>query len=113
MEKLKVLFHLDEINKWDLSLKNIKNLIKAGEDYDLDIVLVANGPGVGGLTKSSDHREDIMDLIAKGVEFSICQNAMLGAGLGEKDIIEGLNIVGAGVLEIVLKQKEGYFYIRP
>ena len=34
MEKYKVIFHIDEINKWKLLLANVSNLLTAMENKD-------------------------------------------------------------------------------
>ena len=46
MGKLQVLFHVNEVDRWNVALGNIANLIKdIGED-NVDAVVLANGPSV-------------------------------------------------------------------
>ena len=46
MEKLKVLFHVDEMEKWQLTLNNINNFLNGVEEAD--ILVVANAVAVKG-----------------------------------------------------------------
>ena len=46
MGKLKVLFHINEVDRWDVAFGNIANLINdVGED-NVDVAVLANGPSV-------------------------------------------------------------------
>lgn len=58
----KVVFHIDEMKNWSLTLGNVKNLITFYEHHDevFQIVVVANGEAVKGYGK-----EDTQENIAK------------------------------------------------
>ncbi|MFA5974014.1 MAG: DsrE family protein [Lentimicrobiaceae bacterium] len=116
MEKYKVVFHLDESVKAraDLVLGNITNLIDdLGED-NVTIELVANSEGVIAFLKEPGwHLSKIEGLMAKGVRFIVCANSMHQAGLTIDSFMAQINVVPAGVSEIVKKQSEGWAYIRP
>jgi intracellular sulfur oxidation DsrE/DsrF family protein len=49
----------------------------------------------------------------KGVKFVACNNALMANNIEKHNIIHFVNIVPAGVLEILVKQSEGYAYIKP
>ena len=49
----------------------------------------------------------------KGVKFVACNNALMAHNIEKYNIIHFVDIVPAGVLELVVKQSEGYAYIKP
>ena len=53
MGGLKALFHIDEIEKWDLLLANVKNLLDSTDDQAI-IEVIANSKGILGLKKISN-----------------------------------------------------------
>jgi len=46
MQSVKVVFHIDEIDKWPLLLANIRNLIKVVDVQSSEIVVLANSKAV-------------------------------------------------------------------
>ncbi len=111
MKRLRVLFHIDEIEKWNLTLTNVKNFLNGREDSD--ILVVANSIAVKGYMPSFELFDTIKELSSKGVVFSACNNALKGNSMVKEDIGEFIEIVPAGVIEIAERQGEGYAYIRP
>lgn len=111
MKKLKALFHVDEIEKWKLTLKNVNNFLNGAKDSD--ILVVANAVAVKGYLPDYELFKTIKELNKKGVVFSACNNALKGNNIDPKDIGQFVKIVPAGVIEIAEKQMEGYAYIRP
>jgi hypothetical protein len=51
--------------------------------------------------------------LAAGVKVVACENTMKGQKLARKDMIDGIGYVQAGVVELIVKQQQGYAYIRP
>ena len=111
MEKLKVLFHVDEMEKWKLTLANINNFLNGTKDSD--ILVVANAVAVKGYIPNFELFETIEELHKRGVVFSACNNALKGNDISPEEVREFVKIVPAGVIEIAEKQMEGYAYIRP
>ncbi|UUX34797.1 DsrE family protein [Fundicoccus culcitae] len=103
---MKVLFHLDETEKWSMTLANVKNFLH--EVPDAHITVVANGPAVKYYTTDAIEA----DLLAQ-VDFVACNNALKANTIQPPQINTAVRIVNAGVVEIARKQKEGYAYIRP
>ncbi len=46
MGKLKVLFHINEVDRWDVAFGNITNLINDVGEWNADVAALANGPSV-------------------------------------------------------------------
>ena len=42
-----------------------------------------------------------------------CENTMRGAKLTKDDMLHGVAYVGAGVVEIMQRQQQGWAYLRP
>lgn len=110
----KVVFHVDEMEKWDLSLSNVANLLAATKD-PIKIAVVANSVAVQGYGKENygELLEKMVALNGDGVVFSACQNALRAQKMGKESLATFVKIVPAGVLELVQLQQEGYSYIKP
>lgn len=104
---MKVLFHIDEENKWDMTLANVNNFLH--EEKEAEISVVANGAAVN-FYLTEDTR--ITDL-SKQVDFVACSNSLKGNKIKLEEIDKSIRIVKAGVVEIASKQFDGYAYIKP
>lgn len=117
MEEVKVIFHIDELNKWKLLIRNVENLINAIDYEKFKIEVLANSEAVKAYDMNSDLGKQIIvsmeKLENKNVIFTACNNALNGFNVKKKDLMEFVDIVPVGVLELVKKQKSGYAYIKP
>jgi intracellular sulfur oxidation DsrE/DsrF family protein len=116
MEKYRVLFHLDEPSKGraDLVLENIENLIDDLGEGNVEIELLANGGGVSSLLKDPDvHGDAVRKLAPKGVRFVACAHSLEWLKISRERLLDEVEVVPAGVGELVRKQAEGWAYIRP
>lgn len=112
---LKVIFHIDEMPKWGLLLTNVRNLVQAKGEAPAELEVVANSEAVKLYEKA---RADslltaIGELSDRGVRFVACNNALKALGIKREQLLPGVSIVPAGVLELAEKQAEGYAYIKP
>ena len=98
--------------KWNLALNNAHNLQEA-LGKNLEIEIVAYGPGIAMLQAESIVGNRIDDAVHAGVTVSACQNTMRGHKLTKADMLNGINYVPAGVVEIMKRQQEGWAYLRP
>jgi len=118
MKKLKVLFHINELEKWDTALGNMINLLKdAGEDA-VDAVVLANGPSVNAY--GIDNKLSVMKgLSERGVRFLACRNSlrkMCSSGdscINEENLPSFIETVPAGITAIIKIQSDGYAYVKP
>ena len=114
MLRRKVIFHIDEMNKWGMVLKNVENLLNAVNEKDINIEVLANGEAVKYYKKRFEiGYEDIKNLHCKDVKFMACNNSLIGNGLEKNQLIDFIEVVPVGVLELIDKQHEGYAYIKP
>lgn len=99
--------------KWNLALNNAKNLQDDVGAANVDIEIVAYGPGIGMLKLESPTGSRIADAAKAGVKVTACENTMRGQKLTKDDMLAGIRYVPAGVTEIMKKQHEGWAYLRP
>jgi len=103
----------NDTGKWNLALNNASNLQKDLGAGNIDIEIVAYGPGIGMLKADSIAANRVSDAMAAGVKVVACENTMQAQKLSKGDMIANVGYVKAGVVEIMQKQQEGWAYLRP
>ncbi len=99
-----------------IALNNAVNLQKAYGMDDVEIEIVAYGPGLSLLADDSAAKDRIPSLAAQQITFSACANTMnkIKRRTGKPvQLLDGVRIVPSGVQRIVELQEEGWSYIRP
>lgn len=99
--------------KWNLALNNVKNVQEDLGKDNVEIELVAYGPGLPMLKLESEVSNRIADAIAQGVNIMACENTMINTKLKRDDMLPNIGYVKAGVVELMEKQRAGWAYIRP
>jgi uncharacterized protein len=99
--------------KWNLALNNAKNVQVDLGATNVDIEIVAYGPGIGMLKADSVVGNRVGEAMASGVKVVACENTMHGQKLTKADMLNGIGYAPAGVVEIMQKQQQGWAYIRP
>ncbi len=99
--------------KWNLALNNARNLQADLGPANVDIEVVAYGPGIGMLKADSVVGSRVEDALGTGVKLLACQNTMRGRKLAADDMLPKVGYVSSGVVELMRKQQEGWAYIRP
>ncbi len=99
--------------KWNLALNNARNLQADLGAANVDIEIVAYGPGIGMLKADSVVGNRVDEALASGVKVMACENTMRGMKLAKTDMLSKVSYVPAGVVEIMQKQQQGWAYIRP
>lgn len=116
MLKYKAIFHIDEMHKWKLLLMNVSNLLEVIANEKFSIEVLANAEAVKYYDPTQNLGTDIEtleNLKIKGVKFVACNNALKVFKIEKHNILDFVDTVPAGVLELVVKQSEGYAYIKP
>lgn len=112
---MKIILHLNEIEKWNVAFGNATNILKAEPETELEI-LIHNDP-LKRLTikesKALGLYDMLLELSKKGVVIAACNNTMNKFGLAAGDMCPFVKIVPAGVIELAKKQQEGFAYIKP
>ncbi len=114
-EKQKVVFQVSDGNPktWNLALNNAKNVQEILGAQNVDIEIVAYGPGIGMLKFDSAVANRIDEAVGDGVKIVACEKTMKALNLTKDDMLSSAGYVPGGVIELMKKQKEGYAYIRP
>ena len=102
-----------EVAKWNLALNNARNLQADLGASNVEIEIVAYGPGIGMLKADSAVAPRIGEALASGVKVAACENTMRGQKLVKGDMLGGIGYVPAGVVEIMQRQQKGWAYLRP
>jgi intracellular sulfur oxidation DsrE/DsrF family protein len=116
MKRYRVIFHIDEPSKGraDQVLMNITNLLDdLGQDV-VEVELLANGGGVRAMARESEGSARQVEVLAqRGVHFVACQHSLEHLSMQREDLLDLVDVVPAGVSELVTKQAAGWAYIRP
>lgn len=110
------LLHLDSNDPEMLGFvcRNANNYLNGLPNEKFELQIVANGGGASHFTK--DHHEVaelVKPLMAKGVKFKICANALREQNIDPASLIDGCEVVPAGLVEVVKLQRAGFAYIKP
>ena len=103
----------DDPQKWNLALNNARNIQEDLGKDKVQIEIVAYGPGIKMLEFDSEVGDLLATAADNGVLIAACGNTMKAQKLTPADMHPSANIVPAGVVEIIKREREGYAYIRP
>ena len=108
------------ITTWDRGeinhiLGSANNVIKFYGVDNTEVVIVAYSQGIKALLQHHDNkiRKRVLSLMTYNVEFIACQNTMTTLKIDKKELIDGVEVVTAGIVELIERQLRGYIYIRP
>jgi intracellular sulfur oxidation DsrE/DsrF family protein len=106
---------LDDAKILMIALANAANLLRAIPDRHYDLVILFNGPAVSLLQSEhgAPYREEIRRLQQARVSFKVCRNALNHFNISPDRLIEGCEIIPAGIAALIELQKDGYAYIKP
>lgn len=99
--------------KWNLALNNVKNLQTDLGPNNVQIEIVAYGPGIGMLKADSIAGNRVREAVDAGVAVVACENTMSNQKLTRDDMLPKISYAPAGVVELMRKQQQGWAYIRP
>lgn len=107
---MNVIFHIDEVEKWQMVISNVKNFRK--EVLKGKIVVLVNGEAVIALLENSSFSLSVLTNLPD-VEVEVCQNSLHQYNIAKQQLQPTLEQVPSGVVELARKQSEGYAYIKP
>ena len=116
---IKTVYHLSEgIPQASRAVNNIRNHLAA--DPKAKIVVVTHGLGIDFLLQGATNQMEqpfagaIADLASKGVEFRVCNNALVSRKIEADKVVLEAKIVPSGVAEVAkLQAREGFVYLKP
>jgi intracellular sulfur oxidation DsrE/DsrF family protein len=97
---------------WNGMLGNIRNFQKVWPG-NVAIEVVVHGKALNFLVASKSHLVPDVEAMTKlGVVFNACENTMNKYGIKKEMLIPSVSSVPSGVAELVIKQEEGWSYIK-
>ncbi len=116
--KLKVVYHLSELDKVNFVIGNIQNhLDGVGGPENVTIALVVHGPALRAFHSAQAGPEvsrSIGQFAKEGLELAACGNTMKAQNVTLKDLLPGfVSADRGGVVRIAELQSKGYLYLRP
>ena len=111
----RVVFQVSDADpgKWNLALNNARNVQQDVGAGNVDIEIVAYGPGIGMLKKGSAVSQRIDEATLSGMKVVACENTMHAQKLTKANMLGDIGYVPAGVVEIMKRQQQGWSYVRP
>lgn len=106
----------DNPGLWTLAMNNAQNLLNYYGPSDVQVVIVAYGPGLKMLFKNSKVASRVQSEAMEGIEFDACHNTMknMARKLGHMPAINSsAKVVPAGVVRIGELEGKGFAYIKP
>ena len=114
--KLVIQVSTDDPRTQRMALNNVVNLQKHYGIDNIDIEIVAYGPGLGLVTSESPEAARVTSLTLQQVTFTACGNTMetIHRKTGKMpELLDGVEQVTTGVARIIELQEQGYAYVRP
>jgi intracellular sulfur oxidation DsrE/DsrF family protein len=99
--------------KWNLALNNAQNIQEALGKDNVDVEIVAYGPGLPMLKMESKVGGRLAQALDGNVKLIACENTMRKAHLTKADMYGGISYVPGGVVHIMQREQEGWAYVRP
>jgi len=111
----RVLVHLDdgERPRHEAALRTIANLLDDLGAENIQVEVVAHGPGLDLLTGETGLAVPVIQLVARGVALVACRNTLRARQLSPDHLLPHVALVPSGIGELVRRQAEGWLYIRP
>ena len=117
-KKLKVVYHLNDLDKVNFVLGNIQNHFDGvGGPDNVTIALVVHGQALKAFHSASanpDISKRVGQFSKAGLELAACGNTMKSQHVTVQDLLPGfVALEQGGVVRIAELQSQGYLYLRP
>ncbi len=114
------IFPITSENEEEIShvLSSASNVIKFYGPDKCEVAIVCYSRGIKAVLKKSyffdkNVQKRVRSLMTYDVEFIACENTMKTYHISKKEVIEGVDFVTAGIVELIERQRKGWTYIRP
>jgi intracellular sulfur oxidation DsrE/DsrF family protein len=99
--------------KWNLAINNARNVQDELGAKNVEIEIVAYGPGLGMLKKDAPTSGRLDEASLAGIKLVACENTMRNQKLTKADIHASASYANSGVVHIMQRQASGWSYVRP
>lgn len=115
---MKILLHIDQIERWDAVQGNLTNLTNAKQNLrpDLEIEVVVTGEAIQQLVDNEANRglkETLKKATNAGFIIAGCNNSLNRFKITPESIFSFVRIVPAGLIEVAEKENAGFAYVKP
>lgn len=116
---MKAIVHINDPERWGIAARNIRHLLDYCQEQQTpcQIELAANGPAVRQLKQEDAQKSGLTacltHLMEQGVVICACGDSMELQHISAAELLEGVQVVPLGAAEMVLRQGEGYAYLKP
>ena len=99
--------------KWNLALNNARNVQEELGAKNVEIEIVAYGPGIGVLKLDAVTNSRVSEEAKSGIKVVACENTMRNQKLTRADIHAAASYAPSGVVQLMQRQSQGWAYVRP
>lgn len=89
----------------------VENIRKVWPDAQVEVVCLGGGLDLL-TTKGSKYSKTVAEWTQKGVVFAACNNTMTVRKITKEDLLPQAVVIPAAVIELAMKQEEGWSYFR-
>jgi len=114
MHLYKVVFQLtsNEVDVYKSIISQINNLLNAMPN-EVTVEVVCHGRSSSFcVQENNSFIPQIQALVQQGVQIKVCQNMLHANGITPQQLMPQIDIVPAGIAELVKRQHEGWAYIK-
>lgn len=114
-ERYRVVLQVSDADpaKWNLAVNNARNVQTDLGAQNVDVEIVAYGPGLNMLKNDSKVAARLAEALDNNIGLMACENTMRNTKVQKSDMYGGISYVDAGVVHIMKRQREGWAYVRP
>ena len=114
-EKYRLLMQVSDADpgKWNLTLNNARNVQNHLGKDNVDVEIVVYGPGIHMLKADSKVEPRVTAAMSDGVRVVACETTMKAMKISRADLTPSIGYVPGGLIEIMDRQREGWYYVRP
>ena len=108
----------DDENEISHVLSSASNVMKFYGPEKCEVAIVCYSKGIKAVLKTAhffdkDIQKRVRSLMTYDVEFIACHNTLKTHKIDKKELVKGVELVTAGIVELIERQKRGWTYIRP
>jgi hypothetical protein len=93
-------------------IRQLQNILQVWPNAQYEVVVHNQGVDLL-MEKHAIDKNEIRDLAKRGVKFVVCENTLKSRNIPKSELMQDVvGYVPAGIAEIVLKQEEGWSYIK-
>ena len=109
----RIVFHLSNADTLvhKALVSQVVNVLEVWKNAKIEVVVHNNGIG---FMKTAESRviKEIEALKAQGVVFAVCENTLKKRKIEKSQILPSATFVPVGLAEIIMKEEEGWSYIK-